>query len=312
MPKQDEAEAAVLGGAASADLALSQADYLKRLGERIRSARNRDGMTRKQLSRISGVSERYLAQLETGQGNISILLLRQVANAVSVPLDELVADEPALPNAFWQFRRDLRDASFDELMAVQEALGDIFQRREPPRRERRIALIGLRGAGKSTLGRGLAEALGLPFLELNREIEQESGLPVSKIFSLYGPEGYRRLEGRSLHRVVQRHDDLVMATGGGVVSDPENYDLLLSSCLTVWLKARPEEHMRRVLAQGDRRPFAGNEGAMEDLRLILASRESLYARADLVIDTSGQTIGQSLDALLAAVAQRRPGEGAVP
>ena len=312
MPRQDEAEAPALEDAASSGLELSQTGYLKRLGERIRSARNRDGMTRKHLSHVSGVSERYLAQLETGQGNISILLLRQVAKAVSVPLEELVADDPPLPNAFWQFRRDLQEASFDELMAVQEALGGIFQRREAPRRERRIALIGLRGAGKSTLGHGLAEALGLPFLELNREIEQESGLQVSEIFSLYGPEGYRRLEGRSLRRVVQRHDDLVLATGGGVVSDRENYDLLLSSCLTVWLRARPEEHMRRVLAQGDRRPMAGNEGAMEDLRLILASRESLYARADLVIDTSGQSVGQSLDALLAAVAQRRSGADAAP
>ena len=310
MPRQEEADALALDGPASAESTLTQAGYLKRLGDRIRAARKQDGMTRKHLSHVSGVSERYLAQLETGQGNISILLLREVAKAVSVPLEELVADDPPLPNAFWQFRRDLQEASFDELMAVQEALGEIFQHRTAPRRERRIALIGLRGAGKSTLGRGLAEALGLPFLELNREIEQESGLQVSEIFSLYGPEGYRRLEGRSLQRVVQRHEDLVMATGGGVVSDRENYDLLLSSCLTVWLKARPEEHMRRVLAQGDRRPMAGNEGAMEDLRLILASRESLYSRADLVLDTSGQSVGQSLDALLAAVAQRRSSAGA--
>jgi XRE family aerobic/anaerobic benzoate catabolism transcriptional regulator len=161
-------------------------------------------------------------------------------------------------------------------------------------RRGRIALLGLRGAGKSTLGPLLAAAEKQPFIELDREIEMDAGLSLSEVFSLYGEAGYRRIERRCLQKLVARHDPMVLAVGGGVVSDAASYELLLSSFVTVWVKAAPEEHMGRVIAQGDSRPMKGHAEAMADLKRILASREPLYAKADVVLETSNETPQKSV------------------
>jgi len=237
----------------------SDKELLSRLGGRVRAARATRTMTRKDLARDSGISERYLAQLESGRGNTSILVLRRVADALRVPLEHLVRDE------------GIRDRRYD-----------------------RVALIGLRGAGKSTLGGRLAKALSAPFVELDREVEREAGTGLSEIFLLYGQAGYRRYEKRCLEQVLAANRRVVLATGGSIVSEPATYDLLRAECLTVWLKAAPEEHMARVLAQGDTRPMAGSREAMGDLRRILADRAPLYGRADVTVDTAGKSVEQSL------------------
>ena len=278
-----------------------ETDYLRALGDRIREARARRGMTRKILARDSGVSERYLAQLESGQGNISIILLRQVAQAMGLPLADLVREGPERPVELALLLQALERLSPQELQQARQLLGGVFGAAMAEGRRHRIALIGLRGAGKSTLGRGLAERLGVPFLELDREIERESGLELSEIFALYGQTAFRRYERRSLEAVIERHPRAVIATGGSLVSEPGTFDLLLAACFTVWLKAAPEEHMGRVIAQGDVRPMADNAEAMEDLRRILAGREALYSKADAVVDTAGRTVAESLAALQTAV-----------
>ena len=227
------------------------AAYLSQLGSRVREWRGAHGMTRRALAEASGISERYLAQLEGGAGNISILLLRKVARAMAVPVESLVRE------------------------GVAEA--------------RPIALLGLRGAGKSTLGAKLAEALDVPFVELDREVEKEAGAALGEVFSLYGQDAFRRFERRALERVLSINSRLVIATGGGLVTDPGTYELLLERCRCVWLRASPEEHMARVIAQGDMRPFKGRSAALEEIRKLLADRDRLYGRAELVLDTSGKT-----------------------
>jgi XRE family aerobic/anaerobic benzoate catabolism transcriptional regulator len=279
-----------------------EADYLRLLGERIREARARRGMTRKILARDSAVSERYLAQLETGQGNISIILLRQIAQAMGLPLADLVRDGAERPVELALLLQTLERLSPAELAQARHLLAGAFGAAMEEGRRHRIALIGLRGAGKSTLGRGLAAERGIPFIELDREIERESGLALSEIFALYGQPAFRRFERRCLETVIERHQSAVIATGGSLVSEPGTFDLLLAACFTVWLKAAPEEHMGRVLAQGDTRPMAENAEAMDDLRRILAGRDALYSKADEVVDTAGKTVAQSLAALSAAVA----------
>lgn len=274
--------------------------YLLLLGEKLREARARRGKSRKVLAAESGVSERYLAQLEAGLGNVSILLLRQIAAALELPLTELLAEEAkqdAELNLTTQF---LKRLPRQKLAAVHsQLLRDYGNARDE--RMKRIALIGLRGAGKSTLGAKLAKALGAPFVELDREVEREAGTSLSEIFLLYGQAGYRRYERRSLERVLEKNDRAVIATGGSIVSEPGTYDLLLSSCFTVWLKAAPEEHMARVLAQGDTRPMAGNDQAMEDLRRILEGRAMLYRQADVVVDTAGKSVDKSMAELRKSV-----------
>jgi XRE family transcriptional regulator, aerobic/anaerobic benzoate catabolism transcriptional regulator len=279
-----------------------EADYLRLLGERIREARARRGMTRKILARDSAVSERYLAQLETGHGNISIILLRQIAQAMGLPLADIVRDGPERPVELALLLQTLERLSPAELAQARHVLANAFGAAMEEDRRHRIALIGLRGAGKSTLGRGLAAARGIPFIELDREIERDSGLELSEIFALYGQPAFRRFERRCLEAVIERHQSAVIATGGSLVSEPGTFDLLLAGCFTVWLKAAPEEHMGRVLAQGDTRPMADNTEAMDDLRRILAGRDALYSKADAVVDTAGKTIEQSLAELKAAVA----------
>jgi len=278
-----------------------EAAYLRLLGDRIRDARARRGMTRKILARHSKVSERYLAQLEAGQGNISIALLRQVAHAMGLPLADLVREEPDRPVELTLLIQTLGRLQAKDLVQARRLLAETFGAAVNSERRHRIALIGLRGAGKSTLGARLAKAMGVPFIELDREIERESGTSLSEVFDLLGQSAYRRYERRALETVIERHDRAVIATGGSIVSEPATFDLLLSACFTVWLTAAPEEHMSRVVAQGDYRPMAENDEAMEDLRRILAGRNALYAKADLTVDTAGKTPEQSLRELKAAL-----------
>ncbi len=279
------------------------ADYLAVLGERVRAARIRRGMTRKILARDSGVSERYLAQLEAGQGNISIALLRQVAEAMSLPLGELVREGAERPIELTLLLQRLERLAPEQLAEAARLLTKQFGLDRGAHRQDRIALIGLRGAGKSTLGKLLAEALGRPFLEMADEIQAVAGMSLDQIFDLSGQAGYRRYEKRALERVIERNERFVLATGGSIVSEAATYELLLSSCLTVWVKAAPEEHMARVVAQGDMRPMAGNAEAMEDLRQILEERAALYARADASLDTAGRPAGRSFSELLQLVTQ---------
>ncbi len=274
--------------------------FLRALGQRVREVRAQRGMSRKILARDSRVSERYLAQLESGEGNVSVLLLRQIAQALGLPVTDLLREENGQPvelSLILQFLQRLPPA---RLGAVREQLLQQFG--EPAaQRHQRIALIGLRGAGKSTLGARLAKELGVAFIELDHEIEREAGTSLSEIFLLYGQAGYRRYERRALEKVLERNQRCVIATGGSIVSEPGTYDLLLSTCYTAWLRAEPEEHMARVVAQGDTRPMAGNAEAMDDLRRILAGRGALYRQADTVVDTAGRSVEQSLKDLRRAV-----------
>jgi XRE family transcriptional regulator, aerobic/anaerobic benzoate catabolism transcriptional regulator len=278
-----------------------EAQYLRRLGERVRETRARRGMTRKILARHSGVSERYLAQLESGQGNASIVLLRQIAEAMGMKLADLVRDEGERPVELALLTEALARLAPADLARARRLLGEAFGAVAAERRQR-IALIGLRGAGKSTLGRRLADAQGVPFVELDREIERLSGMPLGEIFDLSGQAAFRRYERRCLETVLERHGAAVIATGGSLVSEPATFGLLLSTCFTVWLTAAPEEHMGRVVAQGDLRPMAGNAEAMDDLRRILAGRAELYAKADVTVETAGCTIEESFARLWQAIA----------
>jgi XRE family transcriptional regulator, aerobic/anaerobic benzoate catabolism transcriptional regulator len=273
----------------------SDPEFLGALGRRVREMREQRGMARKALSQAAQISERYLAALEGGEGNASVILLRRVAGALGVRLVD-VLDHGELTAEQRSLRRFLDTLPPDRLAEALERLTEEFGQDRAVRRKR-ITLIGLRGAGKSTLGNALARELRRPFIELDREIEREAGIPLSEIFLLYGQAGYRRIERRCLERIIQGQEDIVLTVGGGIVSEPETYNLLLLNCFTVWVKALPEEHMSRVLAQGDLRPMAGHAEAMQDLKNILSSREELYGRADAVLDTSGHTAEQSSKAL---------------
>ena len=285
---------------AAPNLSAGDAEFLRKLGERVREARARRGMSRRILARDSGVSERYLAQLEAGQGNVSVLLLRQIGAALGIALNDLLRDDDNQPVELTLIQQFLQRLPKQRLARIRAQLLRDFGS-PPADRGKRIALIGLRGAGKSTLGSALARKFDVPFVELDQEIERDAGISLSEIFLLYGQQGYRRYERRCLERVIEGHERCVIATGGSIVSEPATYDLLLSTCFTVWLKAAPEEHMARVLAQGDTRPMAGNAQAMEDLRRILDGRGMLYGQADTIVDTAGQTVEQSLRALKKAV-----------
>lgn len=268
--------------------------FLVALGERVRAQRARRGMTRRALSVASDVSERHLANLELGVGNASVLVLKQVARALGCQIAELLGDETATSPEWLLIRDVLRGRSEDELRRSRLALTELFgQAGQPEARAQRIALIGLRGAGKSTLGKMLAEALGVPFVELNQEIERVAGCGLPEIHNLLGAAAYRRYERRALEETIQLYPDAVIATPGGVVSDPANYNLLLGHCTTVWLQASPQEHMSRVIAQGDLRPMAGNKEAMEDLQRILNERAAFYAKADWSLSTQGKLLEQS-------------------
>jgi len=279
--------------------------FLRTLGERVRDARARRGMTRKILARDSGVSERYLAQLEFGQGNASVLLLQKIATALGLTLNGFLQQGPEQPAELALIEQFLQRLPAQKLSAVRAQLMRDYGTAHTDR-IKRIALIGLRGAGKSTLGSRLAKELAVPFIELDREVEREAGTSLSEIFLLYGQAGYRRYERRCLENTVKKNERAVIATGGSIVSEPGTYDLLLSTCRTVWLKAQPEEHMARVVAQGDTRPITGNREAMEDLHRILRGRNVLYGRADVTIDTANKSIEKSLQQLRKAVATNSP------
>jgi len=264
--------------------------FLSALGKRVREGRERRGLSRKALSLEARVSERYLAQLEAGEGNVSIVLLRRVAAALGTTLPDLVGDGAPEHRLIRRFLEELPPHRLeDALVRLMREFG-----RDDASRRTRIALVGLRGAGKTTLGAALARELQRPFVELDREIEREAAVSLSELFMLYGQAGYRRIERRCLERVLDAHDRVVLAVGGGIVSEPETYHLLLDRCFTVWVKAEPEEHMGRVVAQGDFRPMEGSAEAMDDLRRILAAREPLYRKADAVVDTSGADPAHSL------------------
>jgi XRE family aerobic/anaerobic benzoate catabolism transcriptional regulator len=265
---------------------------LTALGERARELRARRGLTRRAVALAADISERHLANLEYGTGNASILVLQQVAQALQCSLAELIGDVTTRSPEWLLIRELLEHRSEADLRRARLRLAELFggAARDPSGRRRRIALIGLRGAGKSTLGAMLAEDLGYPFVELSREIEKFAGCSIREIHDLYGTNAYRRYERRALEETVQIYPEVVIATPGGLVSDPATFNQLLEHCFTVWLRADPEEHMRRVRAQGDTRPMAASREAMEDLKRILAGRAAFYAKADLTFDTSGLTL----------------------
>ncbi len=261
--------------------------FLAALGERVRSARAKRGMTRRAVAQTAQVSERHLANLEYGAGNVSILLLLQVAEALRCSLAELIGDVTTSSPEWLLIRELLEQRDEASLRRVRQAIGQLLGTGGTASPSNpRIALIGLRGAGKSTLGRMLAEDLGFPFVELSQEIEKFAGCSISEIQNLYGQSAYRRYERRALEEAIQIYPEVVLATPGGLVSDPATFNLLLTHCATVWLQARPEDHMQRVLAQGDLRPMAASREAMEDLRTILAGRAAFYFQAQHHLDTS--------------------------
>jgi XRE family aerobic/anaerobic benzoate catabolism transcriptional regulator len=274
------------------------AGFLAALGREVRRGRAKRGMTRRQLALASHTSERYLAQIESGTGNPSVTVLRAIAHALDIPTADLLG-EPAAHNgaraALLDVVAQLPEQSLAELAQLIEAR---FMPSERPDRAQRIALVGLRGAGKSTLGRMLARHLGWPFIELDRVVEQDYGASIPDIIEIAGTATFRRHEGAALARVIAEHEAAVITTAGGIVSDRESYALLLRRSHTIWIKARPEEHMSRVMAQGDFRPMAQNREAMTDLVAILEARGPDYARAQAQLDTSGEAVEQSFAKLL--------------
>jgi XRE family aerobic/anaerobic benzoate catabolism transcriptional regulator len=275
----------------------SEIEYLRLLGESVRAARAQRGMTRKLLAEHSGVSERFLAQLESGTGNASILVLRQIARALDRRLEAILPDHLKRTDLAQIIEVLGRLDSKSLTKACDLVLGSRHENETDSRRER-IALIGLRGAGKSTVGKLLAGKLQIPFCELDRMIEQASGVSLNMMFDMYGQSGFRRFERRCLEDLLQDKGRFVLATGGSLVSEPATYNRLLGACYTIWLRATPKQHMSRVIAQGDMRPMARNPQAMSDLERILAEREQLYCRADCTVDTSKRQIPQVLEECL--------------
>jgi len=280
--------------------------FLVALGERVRALRSRRGMTRKALALATDVSERHLANLEYGVGNASILILLQVAQALQCSLAELVGDVTTRSPEWLMIRELLEQRDEATLHRVRIAVGELLgtggaHGQGASTRSSRVALVGLRGAGKSTLGRMLAEDLNFPFVELSREIEKFAGCSINEIQALYGQNAYRRYERRALEEAIQIYPEAVIATPGGIVSDAATFNLLLAHCTTVWLQAAAEDHMKRVLDQGDTRPMAASREAMEDLKSILAGRAAFYSKAELRVDTSAQPLAGTFQALRGVV-----------
>jgi XRE family transcriptional regulator, aerobic/anaerobic benzoate catabolism transcriptional regulator len=272
--------------------------FLVALGERVRALRSRRGLTRKSLASAADVSERHLANLEYGLGNASILVLLQVAQALQCSLAELIGDVTTSSPEWLLIRELLEHRDDSALRRVRVAIGEMLGTGGAnASRSSRIALTGLRGAGKSTLGRMLAEDLGFPFVELSREIEQIAGCNLSEIQALYGVNAYRRYERRAIEEVIQIYPEAVIAAPGGLVSDAATFNQLLAHCTTVWLRADAQDHMKRVAAQGDMRPISASKEAMEDLKGILAGRKAFYSKAEFTLDTSAQPLDATFQAL---------------
>jgi XRE family transcriptional regulator, aerobic/anaerobic benzoate catabolism transcriptional regulator len=289
------------------DLSESEAKrhpFLVTLGERVRNLRSRQGMTRRAVALAAEVSERHLANLEYGTGNVSVLVLLQVASALQCSLAELLGDVTTSSPEWLLIRELLSKRSESDLRRARVQLGEMYgEGGSAQERKNRIALIGLRGAGKTALGQRLADDMGFPFIELSRDIEQFAGCQISEIHNLYGANAYRRYERRALEEAIQIYPEVVIATPGGLVSDSANFNLLLSHCTTVWLQADAADHMGRVAAQGDMRPMAASREAMEDLKRILEGRSAFYSKADLMINTSGRSEDQAFAALCTSVRQ---------
>ncbi|MEQ8897624.1 MAG: helix-turn-helix transcriptional regulator [Roseovarius sp.] len=282
-------------------LDLEVEDLMQRVGMRVRKARELKGVPRRVISERSGVSPRYLAQLEAGEGNISIGLLQRVASALDHRIEWFVGQDDPWTSDALRIADLYRAATAEKRQAAMEALSA----HSPDQlRARRICLIGLRGAGKSTLGAMAGQVLHTPFLELNIEIEEHAGMPVAEVVALYGQEGYRELEAQALSRIIATHDTVVLAAAGGIVAEPETYKALLAHFHTIWIQARPEEHMSRVRNQGDTRPMAGNPEAMEQLRSILKNREALYEQAEAQLDTTGKPLQASAEELVELIRAR--------
>lgn len=277
----------------------ARSPFLLALGERVRTLRSRRGMTRKAVARAADVSERHLANLEYGTGNASILVLLQVSQALQCSLAEMLGDITTSSPEWLLIRELLEHRSEADLLRARVMLGELLGAGgdNEPARKARIALIGLRGAGKSTLGKRLADDLGYAFIELSREIEKIAGCGISEIHNLYGANAYRRYERRALEEAIQIYPEVVIATPGGLVSDAANFNLMLTHCYTVWLQAAPADHMARVAAQGDLRPMAASKEAMEDLKRILVGRSAFYSKADLTFNTSLRPLEESFEAL---------------
>ena len=312
MPSPSANDGPALSAGAAAALALPDSPakhpFLLGLGERVRALRARRGMTRKALAAATEVSERHLANLEYGVGNASVLILLQVAQALKCTLAELLGDVTTRSPEWLMIRELLENSDEATLRRVREAIGELLgtggaHGHGSSQRSARVALVGLRGAGKSTLGNLLAEDLGFPFVELSREIEKFAGCSITEIQNLYGQNAYRRYERRALEEAIQIYPEAVIATPGGLVSDPASFNQLLAHCTTVWLQADPEDHMARVAAQGDLRPMAGNREAMEDLKGILAGRSAFYSKAEFRLDTSAAALEPTFAALRNLVRQ---------
>ena len=292
-------ETVTLEPQSAVDLAVD--DLMQKVGERVRKARELKGLPRRIVSEMSGVSPRYLAQLEAGEGNISIGLLKRVALALDHRIEWLVGDDDPWTSEAVRVADLYRSAP----VAIRQKVLETLTPRPPETlRAQRVCLIGLRGAGKSTLGAMAGQVLRVPFVELNVEIEEHAGMPVTEVLALYGQEGYRRLEAQAVDRIIATHDSVILAVAGGIVAEPDTYKTLLAHFHTVWLRASPDEHMERVRAQGDTRPMAGNPEAMEQLKSILHSREALYERAEVHLDTAGKPLQNSLDELVALIRER--------
>jgi XRE family aerobic/anaerobic benzoate catabolism transcriptional regulator len=261
---------------------------LKKLGERVSNLRARRGMTRKAVALSAQVSERHLANLEYGKGNASFLVLLQIAEALQCSMAELIGDLTTSSPEWLMIRELLTNKDEPTLRQLRVLITEALTSSKPTHSSNhsRIALIGLRGAGKSTLGHMLAEDLGYQFVELSREIEKFAGCSISEIQGLYGMSAYRRYERRAIEETIQIYPEVVISTPGGIVSDTTSFNLVLAHCTTVWLQANPEDHMQRVVAQGDMRPMADSKEAMDDLKKILISRAAFYSQAPLTINTS--------------------------
>ena len=278
---------------------------LSGLGQRVKLLRARGGMSRRMLAEEAGVSERHLANLESGIGNVSVLVLQQVALALGSSLAELLGDETTSTPEGLMIRKLLHGRGPEELQRAHKALAELFGAIAPGQRRNHIALVGLRGAGKSTLGRMAAAQLGWPFVELRAEITRLAGCSPAEIQALYGSNAYRRYQRQALEDALQTYPHCVIATAGGLVGDPSTFDLLLTNCLTIWLQADPEDHMNRVIAQGEQRQMADSRKAIEDLRVTLESRAAFYAKADFAYNTSGKTVDEAFSGLITALAEHQ-------